>query len=51
LSEEGNFTLEMAAAYYMALGAAARRHFSQDQKRLTAFLNDITAIAGGAVTE
>ena len=51
LSEEGNFTYEMAAAYYTALGDAARRHFSHDRKRLTAFINDVTAIAGGAVSE
>ena len=51
LSEEGNFTYEMAAAYYTALGAAARRRFSHDRKALTAFLNDITAIAGGAASE
>ena len=51
LAEEGNFTYEMAAAYYTALGAAARRHFSHDRKRLTAFLNEVVAIAGAAVSE
>ena len=51
LDEEGNFTYEMAAAYYTALGAAARRHFSHDRKRLTAFINEVMAIVGGAVSE
>ena len=51
LSEEGNFTYEMAAAYYTALGIAARRHFSHDRKRLTAFIDEVVAIAGGAVSE
>ena len=51
LAEEGNFTYEMAAAYYTALGAAARRHFSHDRKALTAFLNEVVAIGGGAAPE
>jgi hypothetical protein len=51
LSEEGNFTYEMAAAYYGAMGAAARRHFGHDQEALTAFLQEVTAIGGGAVPE
>jgi hypothetical protein len=51
LTAGGMFTYEMAAAYYTALGAAARKHFSHDRKALTAFLNDITAIAGGAASE
>lgn len=45
------FTHEMAAAYYGALGAAARKHFSHDQEALTAFLQEITAIGGGAAPE
>jgi hypothetical protein len=51
LSEEGNFTYEMAAAYYGAMAAAARRHFGHDQEALTAFLQEVTAIGGGAVPE
>ncbi len=46
LAEEGTFTYEKAAAYYWALGAAARKHFGHDQVRLTAFINDVTAIVG-----
>ncbi len=48
LSEELTFTYETAYAYYTALGAAARKHFGHDQKALTAFLNDVTAISGTA---
>ncbi len=40
------FTHEMAAAFYGAMGAAARKHFSHDQRALTAFLDEITAIGG-----
>ena len=48
LAEERTFTYEEAAAYYSALGAAARRWFGHDQERLTGFVNDVTAITGGA---
>ncbi len=48
LSEEGTFSYETAAAYYLAIGAAARKHFSHDQRALTAFLNEVTAIGGAA---
>ena len=44
LSESMTFSYEMAYTYYTALGAAARRWFGHDQKRLTGFLNEITAI-------
>lgn len=45
------FTYEMAAAYYGAMGAAARKHFGHDQEALTAFLQEVTAIGGGAAPE
>ncbi len=51
LAAGGIFTYEMAAAFYTALGAAARRHFSHDRRALTAFLNEVTAIGGQAVRE
>ena len=46
LAEEGTFTVAGAAAFYSALGAAARKHFSHDKRSLTAFLDEITAIGG-----
>ncbi len=48
LAEKGTFTYEAAAVYYLALGAAARKHFSHDKPALHAFLTEITSI-GGAV--
>ena len=45
------FTHEMAAAYYGAMGAAARKHFGRDQEALTAFLQEVTAIRGGAAPD
>jgi len=48
LAEERVFTLEQAAAYYSALGSAARRWFGHDRERLTGFLNDVMAIGGEA---
>ena len=51
LSEEGVFTYDMAAAYYLAMAGAARRHFGHDQKALTAFLTDLKAINGEPARE
>lgn len=48
LSEELTFSYETAYIYYTALGAAARKHFGHDQARLTAYLNEVIAIAGTA---
>ncbi len=45
------FTYETAAAYYLAMGAAARKHFGHDQPALTAFLQEVTAIGGEAAPE
>jgi hypothetical protein len=45
-SEEITFSYENARTFYMAMGTAARKHFGHDQERLTAFIYEITAIAG-----
>jgi hypothetical protein len=48
--ESNTFTVEEAAAYYTALGAAVRRHVvdptKTDQEKLRAISNDMAAIAG-----
>ncbi len=51
LSEELTFSYEVAVSYYLAMGRLARKHFGHDQARLTAFLNDVTAISGTAGVE
>jgi hypothetical protein len=48
LSEAVTFSYEQAYTFYTAMGAAARRHFGHDQERLSAFINEITAISGEA---
>jgi hypothetical protein len=48
LSEEITFSYESAYTFYSAMGAAARKHFGHDPERLSAFVNEITAIGGAA---
>jgi hypothetical protein len=47
-SEERTFTYEQAYTVYTAFGTTARKHFGHDEERLTAFINELTAIAGEA---
>lgn len=51
LAEDGTISVETAAAFYGAMGAAARKHFSHDPQALTAFLQEVTAIGGGAALD
>jgi hypothetical protein len=46
LSESISFSYEAAYTFYSSMGAAARKHFGHDRERLSAFINEITAISG-----